>query len=274
MTTYAPAPRSQSAGATRLARDSGRATAAYRVAEVCLFLASVALYFGVRGLTEGRPAKAHHNAALVLAAERALSLDHERFLQQSVVGSAAATRLANWVYIFGHWPVIAVVLSWLLIRHPVVFRHARNTIFASGLIGMVVFAVFPVAPPRLSVAGLVDTVTEQSDAYRVLQPVAFTNQYAAMPSLHVGWDLVIGLALYAAACHRWQRILGIALPLAMASAVLLTANHYLLDVVAGAVLTSAVWAATGDPGGRLRPLCRQALLRSRPAAVRTPGARW
>jgi hypothetical protein len=58
--------------------------------------------------------------------------------------------------------------------------------------GLCVYTTYPVAPPRLAGMGFVDTITEQSSSYRVLQPPAFVNQYAAMPSLHVGWDLLVG----------------------------------------------------------------------------------
>jgi membrane-associated phospholipid phosphatase len=84
--------------------------------------------------------------------------------------------------------------------------------------------------------GLVDTVTERSHAYRVLQPAAFVNQYAAMPSLHFGWDLLVGIAVVRNARAWYFRVVGLALPLAMAWAVVATANHFLIDCVAGAAL--------------------------------------
>ena len=71
----------------------------------------------------------------------------------------------------------------------------------------------------------------------MLQPPAFVNQYAAMPSLHVGWDLLVGLAVFAAARSMPVRLLGLAMPVLMAASVVLTGNHYLLDVVGGVVLT-------------------------------------
>jgi membrane-associated phospholipid phosphatase len=107
---------------------------------------------------------------------------------------------------------------------------------ASGLLGIAIFVSYPVAPPRLAGMGLVDTVTVHSNSYRVLQPPAFVNQYAALPSLHVGWDLLMGIALATAAARPLLRALAALMPLAMVAAVVLTANHYLLDVVAGAAV--------------------------------------
>ena len=83
---------------------------------------------------------------------------------------------------------------------------------------------------------MVDTVTEQSEAYRVLQPPAFVNQYAAMPSLHSGWDLLMGMAIVSAASTLALRVVGFAMPVLMAFAVVATANHYIVDVVAGVAL--------------------------------------
>ena len=74
----------------------------------------------------------------------------------------------------------------------------RNTIFVSGAIGFLFFALLPVAPPRLADSSLMDTVTLHSDAYRALQPPGLTNQYAAFPSLHFGWNLVVGIAVWGA----------------------------------------------------------------------------
>ena len=220
-----------------------RLTAFPVITQILLCAGAVFVYFRVRGLTESRPHIAFQNAELVLRLERELRIDWEYSLQQQVIGSRLVTNVLNWIYIYGHWPVIVVTLIWLLTRHTDVFRRTRNAMFLSGAIGMVVFATFPVAPPRLDDVGLVDTISEQSRAYRVLQPTAFTNQYAAMPSLHVGWDLLIGLAIWTAGRRLWLRLIGLAMPVAMTFAVVLTANHYLLDVLVGAGLTTAAWIA-------------------------------
>jgi membrane-associated phospholipid phosphatase len=111
----------------------------------------------------------------------------------------------------------------------------------SGAVGLITFAAFPVAPPRLAELGMTDTVTRQSHAYRVLQPPAFTDQYAAMPSLHVGWNLLMTLGVLAATRSIWLRVMAVALTVAMDATVVLTANHYVVDAVAGAVLAHLGW---------------------------------
>ena len=207
--------------------------------ELLLVVAGIAVYFGVRGLTETNPGQAVDNSLDVVQLESHLGIYVEPALQGVVTGSSAAMTAMNWVYIWGHWPVIAAVLLWLFLRHPDGYRQVRTTLVLSGGIGLVIFALFPVAPPRLAELGLVDTVTDFSSSYRVLQPPAFVNQYAAMPSLHVGWDLLMGYALFTWGRHRLLRAVGLVLPLLMAAAVVLTANHYLVDAVAGASLVVA-----------------------------------
>jgi hypothetical protein len=149
--------------------------------------AGVAAYFGVRGVTEGSEAAAVDHAQDVLHLERAVGLDVEAGVQAALADLPAVVTVANWVYIWGHWPAIVVTLLWLAVTRRSVFRRLRDAMAVSGAMGLCVYVTYPVAPPRLAGLGMTDTVTDQSYAYRVLQPPAFANQYAAMPSLHVGW---------------------------------------------------------------------------------------
>ncbi len=194
------------------------------------------VYFGVRGQTEGSVGAAFDHAQDIVTLEQNLGIDIEGVVQGPVEASPTLETLVNWIYIWGHWPVIVATMLWLVWHHREVFLRLRDAMMLSGAAGMVIFATYPVAPPRLADLGLVDTVTESSYAYRVLQPPAFVNQYAAVPSLHAGWDLLIGMAIVSAATTTWLRMVGVAMPVLMAFAVVATANHYVLDVVAGIAL--------------------------------------
>ena len=238
--------------------------------ETVLVCAGVFVYFGVRGLTEGGVGTAHRNAARLVRLEAGLGLSWERPLQEVAAASDLAVTLANWVYIWGHWPLIVATLCWLALRHPRSYLRTRNAMLLSGAVGLVIFGAFPVSPPRLFDAGLVDTVTEFSRSYRVLQPPAFVNQYAAMPSLHVGWDALIGIAIAGQARRRWVRVLGALLPVAMTAAVILTANHYVLDVVAGLALTFACYALVVRRQARVRRPGRVSLPPPRTSPERPP----
>jgi len=213
-------------------------TTGWVLGQAVLVTAAVLVYFSVRGLTVHDPGVAVAHGRDILAAERLLGLDQEAGLQSALLRWDVLTTLANWIYIYGHWPVIVPTLVWLAAQHHEEYLRLRDAMLASGAVGLVIFASYPVAPPRL-LAGFIDTVTERSHSYRVLQPTAFVNQYAAMPSLHAGWDLLVGLAIAAAAGHAWLRWVGRVLPVLMVVAVVVTANHYVLDVLAGIALSLA-----------------------------------
>ncbi|GAB4326077.1 MAG: phosphatase PAP2 family protein [Dehalococcoidia bacterium] len=204
--------------------------------EVVVIAAALLAYFGVRGLTEGSEATAFRNADRVLDIERALRIDWEVWLQKRIVDTHALVTLSNWVYIYMHWPFIAVAAVWLFFRRPGTYYLMRNAFLVSGALGLVIFVTFPVAPPRLTDMDVIDTVTKYSRSYRVLQPSGFVNQYAAMPSLHFGWNLLLGIALAWQGPWRVVRAVGWVVPALMALAVVLTANHFVLDVVAGGTL--------------------------------------
>ena len=201
-----------------------------------LVLLGVLVYFRVRGLTQGSALLAREHAHDIVRFERSLGIHVEPWLQDLVAQSETVQTVANWIYIWGHWPFIIVTMVWLAWHHREVFLRLRDAMLVSGALGMAIFVGYPVAPPRLANLGLVDTVTEQSRAYRFLQPPAFVNQYAAMPSLHAGWDLLVGMAIFTAASSVLLKVIGVAMPVLMAFAVVATANHYLVDVAAGIAL--------------------------------------
>lgn len=205
--------------------------------EVTIGTIAALSYFAVRSLTEGSRDAAIENARDVVDLSRTLGIFWEPEWQEAIVDHGWLVDLWNWVYIYGHWPLIGTVAVLTILYRPASYTLYRNAFLLSGAIGLVVFATFPVAPPRLmSELAVVDTVTEKSEAYRVLQPPAFTNQYAAMPSLHFGWNLLVGFALAKGAPYRALRLVGVVTPIMMFFAVILTANHFILDALAGGLV--------------------------------------
>jgi hypothetical protein len=210
-----------------------RTHALWIVQQAGLVLLAVFVYFRVRGLTAGSYDVALSHSREIVDLEKRLGIYVEASMQAPVVRSETLETIANWIYIWGHWPVIVVTMLWLARRHRDIFLRLRNAMVISGAFGIVIFVAYPVAPPRLARLGLEDTVSERSHAYRVLQPPAFVNQYAAMPSLHVGWDLLVGISIVTAALALALRIIGFVMPILMALSVVVTANHYILDAVVG-----------------------------------------
>lgn len=213
------------------------ASAERMLGEVFLVLPAAILYFLVRGLTHADPDRAIGHAETLVGFEQRVGLHLEPQLQAAIIEHPRLVRLANWIYVWGHWPMIFIVLVWLWVRYPDSYPVYRNAMLISGAIGIVIFGLYPVAPPRLVPSlELVDTVTQESRAYRLLQPPALANQFAAMPSLHFGWNLIIGLAIAMNSSRLLGRLFGLLLPVAMFAAIILTANHYILDGLVGGIV--------------------------------------
>lgn len=195
------------------------------------------LYFLVRGFIEGQEGDALRRAESLIDLERALGVFWEAVIQARVLESDFLTNLANWTYIWGHWPVIAGIALWLFVLHRPNYPVYRNAFLISGGIGLVCFALLPTAPPRMLEAwGFVDTITERSEAYRTFQPPAFVNQYAAMPSLHFGWNLLLSIAVVRHASSWAVKLFGIVMPVISFWAIVATANHFILDGVFGGLV--------------------------------------
>ncbi len=206
------------------------------VREVALVSGAMLAYFTIRNVTAGAPSDAFVNGERIVDFEQWLGIHWEDAVQAAIVGRDGLVTFANWIYIWGHWPVILSTAVALHIWRRDRYYLLRNTLFISGGIGFLFFAFFPVAPPRLLELGLVDTVSDQSHAYRALQPPGLTNQYASFPSLHVGWNLAVGIVLFMTTTHLVVRTFAVLSPLAMTFAVVATANHFVVDIAGGAAV--------------------------------------
>lgn len=204
--------------------------------EAVIVISAYFIYFLIRSLTEGRADEAIRRALALEDVERWLGIAVEADVQGLVIDHDWLVALANWVYIGLHWPLIAAIALWLYHEHTERYFTYRNAILLSGLVGLIIFATLPMAPPRLADPELIDTVVERSRSYRVMQPPALTNQYAAMPSLHLGWNLLMSIALIRESRHFVLQAVGWMTPVLMMLAMVATANHYVLDGVVGAVI--------------------------------------
>lgn len=237
---YSPRPHdgqaSRSDGHDRSANRSRLPLAADLLVQVGLVFTCGLLYFAVRGVTEGSTNTAVENGYQILRMESVIGVAIEETAQNLVLSSHALTTFTNWVYIWGHWPVIIATLVWLYRTSRRDYVLLRNAMFVSGAIGLVIFALYPVAPPRHLPDMFVDTVTELSRSYRVLQPPHLINEYAALPSLHVGWNLLVGIFLVRVGRNQIVRTLGVVSPILMVIAVVATANHYVVDGIVGSTV--------------------------------------
>jgi hypothetical protein len=222
-----------------------RATSFDFVRELAIVVPAYFLYITVRGLVEGREAEAFARATDVIQLERAIGIFWEADMQRLIVDDAWVVSLMNSMYTWLHWPVILGTAVWLFVCHRGPYRTFRNAFLITGGMGLIIYATLPVAPPRfLDAWGFVDTIADHQATYQAFQPPAFVNQYAAMPSLHLGWNLLAGIAIVRYASLWPAKVLGALMPIGMFVSIVFTANHFILDGVAGGTLALlGLWLA-------------------------------
>jgi membrane-associated phospholipid phosphatase len=187
-------------------------------------------YLGVRSLVDRDPAKAFANGLWVIHFERRTT--HHLFeltMQRIADSSHFLLTAAAWTYWNSEFTVIGLALLWVYLRRHERFSRFRNTILLANAIGLVGFALIPTAPPWFfPEKGFVDGVNHSS---AIIQSLA--NPYAAMPSLHAADALIVGWFLVLSCRRLWAKALWALWPLWVWFCVVATANHYVLDVLAG-----------------------------------------
>ncbi|HKU56571.1 MAG TPA: phosphatase PAP2 family protein [Gaiellaceae bacterium] len=187
-------------------------------------------YLAVRHLTDRDPAKAVVNGLKVISLEQRFS--HHLFeltIERIADSSSLLLTAAAWTYWNSEFTVIGLTLLWVYLRRHEQFTRFRNTILLANLIGLIGFALVPTAPPWMFPGhGFVDGVNHQS---ALLQSLG--NPYAAMPSLHSADALIVGWFLVSTSRTKWAKALWALWPLWVWFCVIATANHYVLDVLAG-----------------------------------------
>ena len=163
-------------------------------AELSLFLSVYLVYNLARWLFVGDLDTAREHARSIVALEQSVGLAIERPVQDAL-DFAAATRLLSYIYLAAQFVVLPGALIWLYRRAPRDYRRLRATIVATWLIAIPIFALFPVAPPRLADMGFIDTVSQQPAVALTGRSTIFYNPLAAVPSLHVGFAVALGVAL-------------------------------------------------------------------------------
>ncbi|KIF02875.1 membrane protein, partial [Streptomyces sp. RSD-27] len=209
--------------------------------ELLLVAGLFAVYKAGRMLSTGRTEEAHRNAGRVWDAERALHLPGEGAVQRLLLHSDAAVHAANTYYAAVHFPATVLFLVWLYLRRPGHYLWTRRVLAVLTGAALALHLAFPLAPPRmLEAAHLVDTGQVYGPTVYRAAPDADTmaNQFAAMPSLHFGWALMLALGMIAATRSRW-RLLWLLHPLATLLVIAGTANHYWADAIVATLLLGA-----------------------------------
>lgn len=212
--------------------------------EVTVVLLLVFVYDRIRDIAATRQAAALRDGQHVLAVEQWLHLDVERVANAAVAPHHVLTLAASWYYQLAHLSVTLLVLLWVYWRRPEGYRAARNALVAVNGVALLVFWALPVAPPRLLPGtGFVDLAVVSGAAEK--STAVSPDLYAAMPSLHIAWATWVALQVLACTRVRWARVAGVAHVVLTTVVVVVTANHFVLDVVAGACLAVLMVRAAG-----------------------------
>jgi hypothetical protein len=248
--TLQPVPNTDETAGSLPVRVLRAATSA--AGQVALMGALFLLYKYGRHAADGHATRASANAVRVLRFERLVHLPDELGIQRALLAAGGLVHLANVYYVTVHFPITLVFLVWLWVRHRAAWPRVRAVLIATTAVGLAGHMLFPLAPPRLTpAAGMIDTLLRWGPSSYTTRPGSgIANQFAAMPSLHVGWAIIVawGVVVHSQRRLRWVVV---AHPVITTLVVVATANHYWVDCLAGAAIVAVAIVLT-----RLRPAWR------------------
>jgi uncharacterized protein (TIRG00374 family) len=201
-----------------------------------------------RVIAAGDRGVALRHAHDIVSTERSLGLFHELSVQHFAASYGIVQSIANWTYFNCQFTISFGFLFWVYLRRNEAFPLVRNVFVAANTIGLVVYSLYPAAPPRmLSGLGFVDSLNETSVNHNSGLIASLSNPYAAMPSLHTAYALIVGVSAVLLVRRRWLRVAWAFYPALVVFSIVATANHFFLDAAGGAgvaaVATVAILAA-------------------------------
>ncbi|WP_261801689.1 phosphatase PAP2 family protein [Streptomyces sp. ISID311] len=213
--------------------------------EVLLIAVSYWTYSMIRNAVPEQKAKALKNADWIWQAEHSLGIAVERTVNHAVDSVTWLIVSMNYYYATLHFIVTIGVLVWLYRWHPGRYAAARLALFATTGVALIGYYFFPLAPPRLMTGGgFVDTLVDHGTWGSMASGnlASMSNQYAAMPSMHIGWSLWCGITIALLAKPLWARVLGLLYPTVTLLVIVSTANHFWLDALGGVACLSVGFA--------------------------------
>ena len=182
-------------------------------------------------------AVAFENATRVISWESSMGFFWEQQWQEwALQNFHAAIIFGNWMYTFGYWPVIFTIAIALYIKDRARYVYYRNIILVSFILALIVFSLLPTAPPRFLPPefGFIDTIQIYGPSqYTARDSLIYYNLFAAMPSLHIGWTLLIGVMFLRSKVFIWIKAFGVMYPIITFIGIIITGNHYIIDAAGG-----------------------------------------
>jgi len=237
--------------------------------QILLFCGAYWLYRLVRGIVDTRATEAFDNARAIIDLERAMGLFIEPSVHTWASGQQLVIDSASWMYLNSHFAITTLTLAWIYLRRNERFYFVRNMFMVAMGMALIGYALLPTAPPRFmpewgfsdSVAAFTGVKADPGSA-----DVLF-NPFAAVPSMHVAFALMLGLAMSRIVKRRWARFLWWAYAPVVTFVVIATANHWWFDAFLGALVAAVAAAAAHGFFARVRPEVWAWNARQAPAAV-------
>jgi hypothetical protein len=218
-----------------------------------LFVLAELSYELVRGIADGERVQAMINGANVISVEKGLGSYFEPGLQALFLDHRWVVDFANFVYMNSHFVVTTAFLVWLYIFRNQHFYFVRNMFMVAMALALVGYALLPTAPPRMF-DGFTDTITDYAQVNHDSALVkVFINPYAAIPSMHCAFALMIGVTGMLISRHTMSRIAWAVYPLLVLWVVVVTANHFWIDAAAGYLVAILAALAAREVLARARP---------------------
>ena len=220
--------------------------------EIGILAAVYFIYRYSRGGIDAKEITALGHAREIIDLEKAMGIFVELDIQSWFLDSSAMTHFANILYTICYYPAVIIFAIWAYWRYRSKYKFMRTVFVVSAIIAFISFALYPTAPPRffdgreldtttVENPGFVDTIAEHWHVNKSSDPNTY-NPFAAMPSLHFGWTVMVSAGIFWMTRSRSGRALAVILPIAMFFGITATANHFILDAVAGAIVIAlAFW---------------------------------
>jgi len=209
--------------------------------QLSIFVAADLLYETVRGIAESNQAVPFQNARSIMSTERTLHFFVEQSIQSWAMGHRLLIDFANFMYVNSHFVITTSALVWLYLRHNDRFYFVRNMFVVAMGLALVGYLLLPTAPPRFfPELGFVDTIAYYVNVKHDSGLVTlFFNPYAAVPSMHVAFSLMISVPAMLIVRRKLAKVLWSLYPLVVAFVVVVTGNHWVMDALAGAAVAGA-----------------------------------
>jgi PAP2 superfamily len=214
-------------------------------AELAAILVLYAVYELGRGFGDATLQAARANTARIVELEQSLGVFFEGAVQSWASGIPSLPTFLGLAYVSLHLGATGATMVWLHRRHRERFALVRNALVIATGLSLVAYTVFPAAPPRLAGLGFVDTVTAHTHVNLSSDLLgSLYNPFAAVPSMHFGYALLVGIVLATTASNRSVRLVGALYPPFMLFDIVATGNHFVFDAAAGGLVTVvSLWAA-------------------------------